>query len=495
MILHGDNISSELSADVCLIGAGPAGITIARKLSSAGLKTILCEAGGLEWSSESQDCYQGIKEGDTYLELDTCRLRYYGGTTNHWGGMCRTLEEYNFLPANVDGSLGWPIGKSELDPFLAEAKDILELSSWSNDKPLPGGQLKEIYFSWSKVRVLDKYISFFQSSNACTLILDANFVDADWSSGRIQSAKFLSYSRNRFSVNAKVYVFCCGGIENCRLLLHLNEKYNQEIGNKFRNVGRYWTEHPNYPIGDAVMIKNKNVEGQERYFVPTPEMMRDEKIFDFRLRIIPLHPDKEGSLVRDLLCFAPNIGSRLTQITDHNLVCGARLICEWEQEAVRSNRVELSNEVDHFGMRRIKLVWKKGSIDRRTVRRGAMAFGQYLIDQNLGRVRLVDWLIDDSVSLIKDRLNPSYMVGHHMSGTRMATSEKDGVVDKNCRVFGSENVYIAGSSVFTRGGHVNPTLSIVQLALRLADHLTDQKIQREQDLSSHVGGNTIKVTR
>jgi choline dehydrogenase-like flavoprotein len=175
------------------------------------------------------------------------------------------------------------------------------------------------------------------------------------------------------------------------------------------------------------------------------------------------------SLTRDLLCFAPTIGSELTQLgIAKKLICGARIFGEWEQAPVRSNRVTLANEVDRFGIPRAHLAWKLGRLDQRTVQSGLWALGEYLVNQDLGRLRVFDWVMDDSAFHTQP---PDHYVGHHMGGTRMAASEEEGVVDKNCQVFGSENLYIAGSSVFVRGAHVNPTLTIVQLSLRLADHL------------------------
>ena len=84
--------------DVCVIGAGPAGITLARALAAAGASVALMEAGGLEISAESQDAYVGTTVGLDYFPLDTCRLRYFGGTSGHWGGMCRNLDAYDFEP-------------------------------------------------------------------------------------------------------------------------------------------------------------------------------------------------------------------------------------------------------------------------------------------------------------------------------------------------------------------------------------------------------------
>jgi len=111
--------SAPARYDVCIIGAGAAGITVARRLAQTGHNVLLAEAGGLEYSDRSQAIYQGEVIGDPYFELDQARLRYFGGTTNHWAGVCRPLDQRDFRPKPYVTSAGWPI---ELDD-LAHARD------------------------------------------------------------------------------------------------------------------------------------------------------------------------------------------------------------------------------------------------------------------------------------------------------------------------------------------------------------------------------------
>ena len=119
----------------------------------------------------------------------------------------------------------------------------------------------------------------------------------------------------------------------------------------------------------------------------------------------------------------------------------------------------------------LELNWKKSSLDRQTIRQSVNLFNSWLLEKDLGRLQLFDWLIKNEEYPIYDEL-AGY---HHMGGTRMSNSKEFGVVDSNCKVYGSKNLYIAGSSIFTTGGHNNPTLPIVQFTLRLADHLFQTK--------------------
>ena len=120
--------------DACIVGSGPAGITLARRLAAAGLSVGLFEAGGMEQTDESQAVYDGPTTGQPYYPLDACRLRFFGGTSNHWGGWTRPLDANDFRPRPHHPMSGWPIVKADLDPYAAEADAILDLPA-NRDRP------------------------------------------------------------------------------------------------------------------------------------------------------------------------------------------------------------------------------------------------------------------------------------------------------------------------------------------------------------------------
>jgi len=127
----------------------------------------------------------------------------------------------------------------------------------------------------------------------------------------------------------------------------------------------------------------------------------------------------------------------------------------------------MSDERGALGLRRIKLDWQLSEIDKRSIRELAILVGREFGRLEKGRVGMPQWLLDHAQS-DNDPLLGGY---HHMGTTRMADDPSHGVVDADCRVFSTRKLFIAGSSVFTTGGAANPTLTIVALALRLADHL------------------------
>jgi choline dehydrogenase-like flavoprotein len=143
-----------------------------------------------------------------------------------------------------------------------------------------------------------------------------------------------------------------------------------------------------------------------------------------------------------------------------------------EQAPNPRSRVYLGEEKDRFGQRRPVLDWQPTEFDKRTLRVAALEIAKHYARRDFGRFKLDDWLLQEDATFPTVESGEHHVGGyHHMGTTRMGVSAKDGVVDGNCRVFGHDNLYIASSSVFRTGGYANPTFTIVQLALRLGDHL------------------------
>ena len=141
---------------------------------------------------------------------------------------------------------------------------------------------------------------------------------------------------------------------------------------------------------------------------------------------------------------------------------------ELEQAPNPASRVRLIEQRDALGMPRVQLEWRLSGLDKRSIRRAHELLARELGRAGLGRLQLM--LSED-----EHRWPPELGGGrHHMGTTRMHRDPARGVVDPDCRVHGVGNLYVAGSSVFPTVGAANPTLTIVALALRLADHLVEQ---------------------
>ena len=487
--------------DVCVIGAGPAGITVSRVLARRGAKVALMEAGGLEIEVDSQDPYVGENVGLDYFPLDTARLRFFGGTSNHWAGWCRALEPIDFVPKSYNPLSGWPITKLDLDSYREEADQILDVPNESEAPNLPFAQkayrFERFQFRWSPpTRFGPKYLDELTASDRIDLWLNANLVAMPMTAegSEVLGATFRSYKPDDpgFTVKARFYVLATGGVENARLMLALDQQFPEGIGNKNDMVGRFFCDHPHFVISDVVL---RSPSQEREYFMPTEEFLYENEILNFGLRLEPeYHPPATGiadSLLRGAACgreFSERLAEKVLGRELSNCDLGG--IAAWwerrgepapeplaitriafEQALNPESRVRLGTERDAFGLRRPLLDWHLSERDIHTMRTAATAYGAHIAERDIGRLKLRDWLVAEPAEIPgtdKDEVGGK----HHMGTTRMSESPRDGVVDADCRVHGVANLYVGGSSVFSTPGHSNPTYTLTQLALRLGDHLT-----------------------
>ena len=454
--------------DTIIIGAGAAGITTAKTLEKFGKSVALIEGGSLDYSEESQNIYRGDVKGDPYFDLDVTRLRYFGGSTNHWGGWCRPFEKIDFKRNYFGEKYEWPIKFEEIDQYKKEACSILEIESSFEFEATDDPNVKPIKFQFSPpVRFNKKYLSKFKSSKLISVFINSNLTKVSGSNRNIRSVNLINYKENKLTLRAINFIFALGGIENSRFLLWIDKNHPGVFFDEKLPIGKYWMEHPHFTLGRA-LIDNRKVS--HNYYSLTDKAQKKLNILNCGFRIERLEDTKglTKALIQDLLCIAPKLGKKFVELTGKNqYLCGAIFRAAWEQSPDKFNAVRLGNETDRFGIPKVELNWKKNKIDRQTIKKSVFEFNEWLMKIDGGRIKLDQWMMTEKDYPTDDELGGH----HHMGGTRMHKSNSLGVVDANCKVFGSENLYIAGSSIFTTGGHNNPTLPIVQFALRLANHL------------------------
>ncbi len=459
-------------AEFCIFGSGPAGLTLAVKLAEQGRRVLLIEAGGLEYEDWSQDHYKGQVVGDTYFALSDARLRMFGGTSNHWGGRCIPLVEGDFQPRAFAPETGWPITIDALNPYLDEACKVVEIeNNFELGEYTPS--VHKPRFQWSApIYFGEKYHDRIASSSNLTAVLETALVGLTREGGNIQSATVRNRAGTTVEISADTFVMCLGGIENSRMLLWANAQNNNALIPSHDAIGRYWMEHPYGHLGEVLFedIQPDFFQDGEASFALSHDRQNAENVLNAVLDVERYSYNKTKALVADVACVAPALGARLLHGLGRRLVCGARVHGQWEQAPDRENRVTLGTERDAFGIPRTKLHWRRTEQDRHTIMRSMKVFAEETAQMNQGRVRVAKWITRDT---------PIPAVGrsgswHHMGGTRMSDDPTKGVVNRDLRVHGLGNFYVAGSSVFPTGGYANPTLTIVQLSLRLADKLAAQ---------------------
>lgn len=486
-----------LIADVCIAGAGAAGITIARDLVGSGLRVIMLESGGLERDEETQALYQGPHTGLPLQPLDFCRLRYFGGSTNHWSGICRRIEPEVF--ADRPGvAEGWPIDPNVLAPYYRlahatcgiganefEAAPIAEragASLW----PLDPTRVDQVVYQLSApVRFGEAYRQELSDADNVTIYLHGNVtqVTLTEAGGRVQAFACATLRGTRFEVQADHYVLALGGIENPRVLLASTEQERAGVGNAHDLVGRYFMEHPHVYAGAAI-IAHRAVDASFYLHGAAVDVVDGDDQAPVPTRVIPaIAPSAVVRARESLIALACTIGASnpraLSELTDtfrpdqigSLLRAGTEdlavfmLTVRTEQRPLRESRVTLTAERDALGMPRARVDWRVADEDRADLRRGFEILGAEIARARVGRL----WMAVDG----NGRYPTDGITGgcHHMGTTRMSDDPERGVVDAHCRVHGLENLFVAGSSVFPSAGFANPTLTIVALAHRLAAHL------------------------
>ncbi len=507
--------AATIEADICIIGAGAAGITMARELAGSGRRVAVFESGGFDFEQPTQQLYDGAVTGQPMPPLVVERLRYLGGSTNHWSGGCRPFDAEDMAVRSYIPDSGWPIGVADLDPFYRRAQAICQLGpytyaprDWAEGaaQPLDLGAdaaLRTGIFQYSPpTRFGEVYRADLERAEGVGVYLHANTVgiETDDSAGTVTGLRLACLDGHRFHAVAKAYVLATGGIENPRLLLNADKVQKAGLGNGHDLVGRYFMDHPYVSGAATVMLagaapsldfyQQRQVRGIPvgAYFGATPAAAQAEGLPGFCIGLVPQTMAEQGTgrdslktIVADIKSghWPDHLAYHLGQILNSAewraettyyrwthakpTVLSTDYICECPPD--RDSRVTLGDDVDALGMRRVKVDWRLPADFERTMGRAHELLAQELGRLGIGRLRMnTRETGHDAMAAIANGF-------HHMGTTRMHRDPRHGVVDADCRVHGMANLFIAGSSVFPTYSFDNPTMTIVALALRLSDHL------------------------
>lgn len=527
MLLDGRNLPDGeiLEADVCIVGGGAAGIALAKEFIGADFKVSLFESGGYKHDHRTQLLYRAENHGRPYYDMEFTKQRYFGGATNKWYGRCRPLDAIDFDTRPWVKHSGWPFGRNEMDPFYTRAHSVCQLGSdnynadaWEAPEkkqlPLNGTNIETKIFQFSPpTRFGQEYLDLIKRAKNIKTFLFSNAVSVALNpeGKKVSHVNFATLRGNKFQVKAKLFILAASALEVTRLLLVSNDVQRGGIGNQYDIVGRFFMEHPhifnavlNTPLTDeqsrfynilnydtdsrnigtvgALGLKEDTIRREQMlnasaFFVRRKGYKIDNRYFSKGGVALTQFMDTFRHTNAPGLQFFRYAGNTLKHIKEVTGILGLRL--KWVVKpttwvAIRSqletapnpdSRVSLSLKKDRLGMNKLKLDWRLTELDLESFSKFNRMVVEGLRIAGI-EVRHFNHEVDESgwpVSMVAGK--------HHMGTTRIHQDPKQGVLDADCKVHGVANLFIAGSSMFPTSGQANPMLTIVALAIRLADHV------------------------
>lgn len=534
----------ELTADLCIVGAGAAGIAMALALIDSGLEVLVLESGGLTAERTTQALYAGsVADEKLHSPPDRYRERRFGGSTTIWGGRCVPLDDIDFESRPYLPLSGWPLRAEQLQPFYVRANRLCEAGEFAYTAgsafrapppPMIDG-FRSPHFSSDTLERFScptdfgaRYRQRLEAAGKVRVLLHANLTQVALTSqgDAVDHLVASTLLGSHLKVRARQHVLAMGGLEVPRTLLANRDVHAQGIGNRHDLVGRHYMCHiagtigtlklnlPREDVRHGYDISDEGIYCRRRLALGA-EAQRKLGVGNFIARLHhprmtdPAHRTGILSLLILAKAFVPyEYGKRLhggeplgwgDWARHARNVLGdpddtARFLWHWlrfrtlaerkfpsivvrpranrfsldfhsEQQPLFDSRVSLGPERDALGLQRLHIDWRYSDWDIRTV---LVALDLFAEDVQRSGIGSFDF---DRDSLEAEVMRYGAYGGHHLGTTRMGHDPKTSVVDADGCVHGVHNLHIASGATFPTSSQANPTLTIVALALRLADHL------------------------
>lgn len=515
------DIPAEKTFDICIVGAGASGLTIASDLAGSRVSVCMLESGGIDAIPVASDLSAGENTGLAYAELDTCRLRGLGGSTQAlgWGGLCKPLDEQDFTARSWVRHSGWPFDREHLLPYYRRAQKTLgiaDVDALGQRQPLFPGRSDIISVDHLELcrhnRPGKRLRQELERAENISILLHSTllYLAFDEHKRAVASAVVTNRTGETLHIRARTFVLAAGGIENARLLL-----LSGGPGSDDRTAGRFFMDHPRFSIGTLVpangsvlrtlnaldrirIARGQRIRSALSYTRQRPylvngltlpaEVQRREELLNYRAWLEPCYIGQDTAKLRamkeKLLAYreerlhGAEVKNAVRAVSREGLVSWTwlmhlmrpssllrsfRLLHIVEPEPEPESRVMLSNKKDRFGLPMVNLRWQLSSRTVDSVLRTIAILGSELTRTGLGKLNVEP----EEMAVLEKPM----WTWHHMGTTRMHGEPGQGVVDTQCKVHGADNLFVAGSSVFPTAGNDTPTFTVVALAHRLSDHL------------------------
>jgi choline dehydrogenase-like flavoprotein len=502
-----------------IIGGGTVGLYAASELSKRGHDVLVIESGGVGLDDFDPESYASV--GLPHDGIRIGRSRSLGGTSNLWGG-----QLVEFQPVDFDGrdwlpGSKWPVGYAEIAPYYRRTYENLGISGESLDdlrvfnhilgsKPHLGEGLEMFLTRWLKVPSFAVvYAKKIRSGQNLSVLLNHTVVGFVSSNGQITAVRVVDCAGKTYLIEGDRFILAAGTIEICRLLLHTAAapgwdcpwRNNDNIGAYFQDhfVGRVASVHPidsrqffntfcnfvwsGHKYQPKVRLTNEtlecthilNIQGTICFESSITENLVFLKQF-LKAAINSRKISGLGDLFRNLRACGRHLVPLMWKYMVENRIfvpstSRISLGIQCEQAPLRESRITIDSSVsDQFGLPKVFLDWKAGSEELSSIREFAIRCDRALRAAGLAHLKIAEDLTNSQPQFLA-RLHDIY---HQTGGARMAESERDGVVDRNLRVFGTTNLYVAGAASFRTTSNANVTFVALAFVTRLVDHLTSQ---------------------
>jgi choline dehydrogenase-like flavoprotein len=533
-----------LTADVCIVGAGAAGIAMAMQFIGTNFDVLLLESGGLEAEPETQALYEGtVADARLHSPPDRYRERRFGGTTTIWGGRCMPFDAIDFETRSYMPNSGWPIDYETLRKYYESANRLCEAGEFAytaqqafrgRERPMIDGFHGESFTDDTLERFScptdfgARYGHKLTAAKNVTVVLHANVTSVRLATAghQVESLEIKTLSGKRLQARAQHFVLATGGLEVARLLLASRDVQSQGIGNEHDLVGRYYMCHLAGTMGsiklslplDAVhhgyQLSHEGIYCRRR-FALKPQVQRAQSLGNFVARLH--HPRITEPAHRNAVLSALYLGKgfisyeygkrlhgeerqtwsawsrhvrnvasrpwdlaafgwhmlRDRKFADRkfpSIIIKSKanlysLDFHAEQQPNSSSRVGLGTELDALGMPKLDIDWRYTQGDVDTVKRSLRLLGEDLQRSQVGSFEY------DPAAVEFEMTRYGAYGGHHIGTARMGSDPNSSVVDADCRVHGIANLFVNGAATFPTSSQANPTLTLVALSLRMAEHI------------------------
>jgi choline dehydrogenase-like flavoprotein len=515
--------TTDLSASVCIVGAGIAGLIAATRLAQDKKRRVIVVESGLRKPEPSLSVLNEIDNpSNNYRGGMTARSRGLGGTSLLWAGTLLPLNRHDTLPRPYLNLEGWPFDIAELEAYWQEIDALMGVDAKPYDGPiaeqldpqrfLPRNDI-DFCVRWPKrptnknhnlAYVLRKEI---QNLDNLEIWLGATVSKFcfDLSCGRIQALTAVSHTGRTLRVVASEYLLAAGTLESTRLLLLADRQSNNSISRNCNALGRYFHDHlalnaaflrPRNPTRTNLALSDRYTFGALRHlhFELRPEIQKAHGIGSAYFNTNVELPDvsalsRANHVVQDL-----KRGKALVSYQDMNAIIkdSASLFWTAQWKSVRKqkywpsnatltieirveqlpqwqNRISLSDQKDVLGVPKLQLEWGKTDAEERLFRIMVEKIDRYW-NEHLAGVCKLEWISEVLKSEFR-MVDSATDRAHPAGSTRMGINPLDSVVDPGLRVHRIPNLSVASASVFPSSGSANPTLTIMLLAMRAADML------------------------